>query len=366
MAEALGIAAPGRAAFFPVELRGMADGRFRVRTVYTGLSAGTELASFKGTSPFLEAGWDPEYGVFRRDRPAEAYPIERLGYMEVGRVTESRHAGVPEGRLVAMTYGHKTEHVADPASERFVLLPEDLDPLLGIYAIHMGPICANGLLHAAAEVARGGEVALGDGVRDRHVLVVGAGVVGLLVASFAAHLGAAEVVVADVTPARLRTARALGFDALDDGDGDGWKTLKDRWHHGPNDRGADVVFQCRGQAGALASALRCLRPQRSVIDLAFYAGGADELRLGEEFHHNGLTIRCAQIGRVPLGLADTWNRDRLSQETLDLLQARGAAIREHLITDVVPLAEAPALLEALAARRRHVIQAVFAVDGDAA
>ena len=26
------------------------------------------------------------------------------------------------------------------------------------------------------------------------------------------------------------------------------------------------------------------------------------LRLGEEFHHNGLSIRCAQIGRVPRGL----------------------------------------------------------------
>ena len=67
------------------------------------------------------------------------------------------------------------------------------------------------------------------------------------------------------------------------------------------DRGADVVFQCRGQASALATALRILRPQGTVIDLAFYPGGCDEVRLGEEFHHNGLSVRCAQIGRVPRG-----------------------------------------------------------------
>jgi hypothetical protein len=45
---------------------------------------------------------------------------------------------------------------------------------------------------------------------------------------------------------------------------------------------------------------------------------------------------------------------------VELVEAHGPGIREHLVTDVVPLAQAPALLADLAARRRHVIQAVFA------
>jgi threonine dehydrogenase-like Zn-dependent dehydrogenase len=108
-------------------------------------------------------------------------------------------------------------------------------------------------------------------------------------------------------------------------------------------------------------ALRCLRPQGTVVDLAFYTGGADQVALGEEFHHNGLAIRCAQIGRVPHGLAHRWDRRRLSAETLALLRAHGAAIREHLITDVVPFDEAPALFADLSARRRHVVTAAFSV-----
>jgi threonine dehydrogenase-like Zn-dependent dehydrogenase len=123
-----------------------------------------------------------------------------------------------------------------------------------------------------------------------------------------------------------------------------------------------VVFQCRGQPAALQLALRVARPQATVIDLAFYQGEAAGLRLGAEFHHNGLTVRCAQIGRVPRGLAHSWDRERLSAETIDLLRADGATIRDHLITAVVPFGSAPGLFADLAARRRSELQVVLAFD----
>ena len=40
------------------------DGRFRAQTLFTGLSAGTELTWYRGTSPYFTAGWDAELGVF--------------------------------------------------------------------------------------------------------------------------------------------------------------------------------------------------------------------------------------------------------------------------------------------------------------
>lgn len=123
-----------------------------------------------------------------------------------------------------------------------------------------------------------------------------------------------------------------------------------------------MVFQCRGRVQSLAVALRALRPQGTVVDLAFYTDGADAVRLGEEFHHSGLSIRCAQIGRVPRGQASFWDRRRLSHETILLLQEHGAAIREHLVSDVVPLETAPQLLTELSQRRRHVLSAVFETD----
>jgi threonine dehydrogenase-like Zn-dependent dehydrogenase len=279
--------------------------------------------------------------------------------MEVGRVEESRSPAVACHAVVAMTYGHRTGYVGHPLHDRVVTLPADLDPLLGIYVAHMGPICANGLLHAAAD-RHGPDVrTLADGVRGCRVVVTGAGVVGLLTALFARAHDAESVVVLDPTPQRRAVAAALGLEVLDPDADDPAVVLKTAWRHTADDRGADVVFQCRGQAAALHLALRVLRPQGTVVDLAFYQGGADAVRLGEEFHHNGLGLRCAQIGRVPRGLAPAWDRERLSAATVDLLRTYGPAIRDQVISAVVPFDEAPDLFADLAARRRHELQAVL-------
>jgi threonine dehydrogenase-like Zn-dependent dehydrogenase len=121
------------------------------------------------------------------------------------------------------------------------------------------------------------------------------------------------------------------------------------------------VFQTRAHAASLHTALKALRPQGTVIDLAFYQGGADAVRLGEEFHHNGLNIRCAQINRVPRGLAPLWDRRRLAAATIDLLVADGRAIREHMVTHIVPMDEAPAFLTDLIENRPEFLQVIFKV-----
>ena len=127
---------------------------------------------------------------------------------------------------------------------------------------------------------------------------------------------------------------------------------KTAWHHKTGGRGAEYVFQTRARSDSLHRCLQALRPQGTVIDLAFYQGGMDGARLGEEFHHNGLAIRCAQINRMPRPVAHAWDQRRLAQETIRLLQAEGEAIRQHMITHVVPYGEAPDFLRRLVAETR--------------
>ena len=64
---------------------------------------------------------------------------------------------------------------------------------------------------------------------------------------------------------------------------------------------------------------------------------------------------------MPRGLSFGWNRQRLARETVTLLRAEGAAIREHMITDVVPFDNAPAFLADLVEKRRDFIKIVFQV-----
>ena len=359
--RSIGIERKGAIYFLNYDEGPAPEGHFRVETLYTGFSAGTELTFYKGTNPYFHTHWNDLLGVFEVGQPSTQFPVPFLGYMEVGRVIESRTPVVEAGQLVCMAYGHKTGHTVNAAQEFFAVLPPDIAPILGIYVAQMGPICANGILHAAADWVGPDVRNLYEGVRGRTVLVTGAGVVGLLLGLFARHGGAAMVAVADRTPERLQAARALGMIAIDENQVEAWRYCKERWHQNGSERGVDIVFQCRGQPSSLQTALRSLRPQGTVIDLAFYQGGANEVRLGEEFHHNGLAIRCAQINRVPRGLAHRWTRRHLSDETVEVLRAYGSEICQHMITDIVPFDQSPALFEDLAQRRRNVIQAVFKV-----
>ena len=359
--QSLGVSGPMQPSIFELEVPELDVGAVRVATRWSGVSVGTELAYVKGTDPGFTSYRDPDLAVFVPGRASRRYPVRTMGYMEVAEIVASRRTDLLEGTLVAGAYGHRSQHVLT-ASDVIVPVPDDFDPMLGIYLAQMGPICANGLLHAAAELAPGQDVRLGDGVDGRNVLVTGAGVVGLLCAMLAQLHGAADVVVADPDPGRVAVAENLGLETVDTTTTEIWRWCKNRWRHGPGDRGADLVLQCRGQSAVLHEALKCLRPQGCVLDLAFYQGEARDLRLGEEFHHNGLTIRCAQIGRVPRGLAATWDRRRLACETAHLMRVRGDDLRTHLLTDIVPLAEAPAALLALARREHSTTQMVLDFD----
>lgn len=356
--RSIGVEREGRAYVHDYMEGPPADGQVRLETLYTGLSAGTELTFLKHTNPYFHSRWDAERGVFVSGEASIDYPVPFLGYMEVARVTESRSARFTAGQVLATTFGHKSGHTADPSRDVLIPLPPDLDPILGIFVAQMGPIAANGILHADAEIFASQVVQLGQSLRDRPVLVIGAGAVGIMTALFASRAGASEVVVADPSAWRRQRLAAMGFVALDEDEA--WQHARTYWHGG-GDRGADFVFQTRAHAGSLHTALRALRPQGTVIDLAFYQGGADALRLGEEFHHNGLTIRCAQINRVPRGLAHVWDRRRLALETVAMLESAQQLLLREMITHIVTFDEVPAFLSALIEHRPEFIQVVFKV-----
>ena len=357
----VGFAAPRQVALFELDEEPLEEGQFLLDTLYSGVSAGTELTQFRGSNPYLHGRWDERLKLFLPaadgDGTSQAFPLRVTGYMEVGRVVATRSPQVREGQMVCMAYGHKSGHRADARRGHFVVLPADVDPVLGTYVAQMGPICANGILHADAEALGGHVSRLGEGLRGQRVAVFGAGVVGLLTALLAQWAGAAEVAVVDRAADRLAVAARLGLRAVSTADGDPAVVLKEDWASG--ERGADVAFQCSGSDVLLQHALDALRPQGTVIDMGFYQEGAPRVRFGETFHHNGLRHVCAQIRRVPRRLATTWDRQRLSGETIAFLRDRGPQVRAHLITRVAPFAAAQGVFDALDGGEAGLLQAVL-------
>jgi threonine dehydrogenase-like Zn-dependent dehydrogenase len=354
-----GFRAPGQAEIFHYDEEGVPEGCFRVRTLFCGISTGTELTHFTGTNPYLHARWDDHLKLFVEGEQSAEYPLPFSGYMQVGKVEAPQTSAVRSGQIVGMSYGHKTGHTVDPRAEIYFPLPDDIDPILGIYVAQMGPICANGILHADEEAYGGMVPELGVGVRERNVLVCGTGVVGLLTGMMCRWAGAAEVAVVGRNPWKLGVAESLGMIPVNTCEVDPGVWAKERWHDGAETRGAHAAFQCSGSDELLHHALRALEPQGTVVDLGFYQGGAGNVLLGREFHHNGLKHICAQIGRVPRKLSAQWDRRRLAAETIAFLRDEGDAVCRHLITHTFPFYEAQEAFDLLAGDGKRVLQVVL-------
>src|SRR5687767_5582371 len=55
----------------------------RVRTLYSGISAGTELSAYRGSNVYLHKRWDPGTRLFvPTDAPSQPYPLVGWGYEE--------------------------------------------------------------------------------------------------------------------------------------------------------------------------------------------------------------------------------------------------------------------------------------------
>lgn len=315
-------------------------GCVRVRTRYSGVSAGTELTAYRGTNPYLSRRWDTERRLFVEGQ-THSYPLAGWGYQEVGEVIEASPdvTDPPVGSLVWGVWGHRAEAVLPAARLAGHVLPPGVDPISGVFA-RVGAIALNAV-HAA-------DIHLGD-----QVAVFGQGVIGLL-ATRLAQLSGARVIAAESVPARLHLAREFGaaetFDVA--GEGSCAEFVRKRVP------GADTVIELSGNVHALHEAIRTVRQGGRVVAAGFYQGDALGLRLGEEFHHNQVQLVSSQIGGVATWLAHRWDVERLQRTFMDLVY-RGEVEVLRLITHVMAATDAAEAFDLLDQHTADVLQLVF-------
>jgi len=301
------LAAPGRAEIRAASLPPPDAGTVLVRTLHSGISRGTEMLVFAGQVP---AG---EQARMRAPFQEGDFPAPvKYGYASVGVVEEGDDS--LRGRPVFCLYPHQT-HYRVPADAVHVL-PEGLPPARAVLAANM-ETAVNALWDAAPRV--------GD-----RIAVVGAGVVGLLVAWLAARLPGCQVQVVDVNPARASVAQHLGVPFALPGDAT---------------PAADLVIHASGNPQGLATALRLAAFEATVLELSWYGTRDVALPLGEAFHSQRLQLRSSQVGHIATAQRARWSHRRRMALALQLLCDPALDV---LVTGGAGFDELPAVLARLA------------------
>jgi threonine dehydrogenase-like Zn-dependent dehydrogenase len=314
----------------------------RIRTLYSGISAGTELTAYRGSNPYLNKRWDPDTRLFVDGATSVEYPVNGWGYEEVGEVTEvgASVSTVNVGDRIWGTWGHRSETVQQEERAAQRVLAADADPRIGIFS-QIGAIALNVILDADIHV---GET----------VAVFGLGVPGQIAAQLA-RLNGARVIGVDGIARRRELASELGAHiVLDPGEGG----VAERIRELTDGRGADVCLEVTGNYRAMHEAIRSVAYSSRVCVAGFMQGEGTGLRLGEEFHHNRVAVIGSQISGVAPALQHRWNGYRLARTAIDLA-VEGRLRLTDLISHTMPVEEAGEAFSMLDTSPEQALQVVL-------
>ena len=254
-----------------------------MRTLYSGISRGTESLVFRGRVP------PSEFERMRAPFQDGAFPGPvKYGYANVGQVEEG--PADLKGRLVFTLYPHQTHFIV---------------PSTAVHLLPVGTPPGRAVLAANLETAINGVWDARPLVGDR-ISVVGAGAVGCMTAWLLSRIPGCEVELVDQNPARAGTARALGV------------------HFALPERAtgeADVVIHASGAPAGLALALQVAAFEATVVELSWYGDQDVPLGLGQAFHARRLTITSSQVGSVAATQRARWDTRRRMQLSLRLLES---------------------------------------------
>jgi hypothetical protein len=313
-AQALWYVGPGRAEIRREAVPAAGPAEVEVRALHGAVSRGTERLVLAGRVP------PSEYARMRGPHMGGAFPFPvKYGYATVGRV-EAGPAGLA-GRTVFALHPHQS---------RFVLPADAVTPVPDEVPARRAVLAANmeTALNAVWDAAPG---------PAGRIAVVGAGVVGALVAWLCARTAGTQVTLVDVLASRAALAHRLGV-------GFALPTAA------PGD--CDLVFHASASAAGLATTLGLAGDEATVIELSWYGAGDVPVPLGGAFHSRRLRLVSSQVGKVAPSHRAEWTTARRLAAALALLADPAL---DALLAPAVAFADLPWRLPKLLASDNDVL-----------
>ncbi len=252
-----------------------------VETLFSGVSRGSEALVAGGRVP------PSQHAAMRCPFQEGAFPFPvKYGYSNVGAVL----AGPSElvGRTVFCLYPHQTRYVV---------------PAAAVHALPDGLPARRAVLTANLETALNAvwDAALLPGER---IVVIGAGVVGCLIARLAVQLPGTEVTLVDTDPAKAAIAQRLGVP---------FETAIEP------DTAADCLINASAAPAALATALGAAGLEARIVEVSWFGDATVPLPLGEAFHSRRLRLIASQVGHVSPAVRPRFDHRRRLAKVMDIL-----------------------------------------------
>jgi len=242
------------------ELPAPGPGEALVRSLYSGISKGTEMVVHNARVPDCIA----EEMAAPHQEGAFPSPV-KFGYLSVG-VIEQGPADW-QGKTVFCLYPHQDRYIV---------------PVESLTEVPDGVPARRAVLTGTVETAVNALWEAGPRLGDR-VAVIGAGLVGGMVAKLLAAFPLGRLQLIDVDPAKRALAETLGVDFCHPDDA------------APD---CDIVIHCSASESGLQRALQLVGDEGEIIEMSWYADRLVTLPLGEDFHARRLSIRASQVGVV--------------------------------------------------------------------
>lgn len=275
LARAFWTVAAGRGELREEKLGPVAEGMVRVRALASGISRGTEALVFAGRVP------PSQFAVMGAPLMGGAFPFPvRYGYSAVG-VDAA-------GRRVFVLHPH--QDVFDAPAGMCIPVPEAVPSARAVLAANM---------ETAVNIAWDAAPLAGE-----RMMVVGAGVVGLLTAALLARIPGASVTVVDIDPARAALAARLGCRfALPDA--------------APAEQ--ELIVHASASEAGLRTALACAAFEGRIVEASWFGDRSPALPLGEAFHVKRLRLVSTQVGSVATAMRGRRTHGQRLALALDLL-----------------------------------------------
>ncbi len=225
-----------------------------VRTLASGISRGTERLVFEGHVP------PGQWQAMRAPMQAGQFPFPvKYGYAAVGTLADAHR--------VFCLHPHQDLFLA--RRDMCIPVPEGVPT-------HRAVLGAN--METALNILWDAQPLPGE-----RVLVIGAGVVGLLAAWLIGRIPGTQVTVIDTDPARRATVELLGLGFVPP-------------EEAPREQ--DLIIHASATQAGLLQALDCAGFEARILEASWHGDRPVTLPLGEAFHAKRLRLISTQVGAV--------------------------------------------------------------------